>query len=120
MGARRGKGGALVPSLEASSVPFWHKTSSSLRMSISNRFPNNPSPPLISPATGWNEDDLPARRKGHRAKLIVARRLRQEKKMSLEWVAHRLHKGSWTSDPYLVNEQPPAHPQAQEAPPLCQ
>ena len=51
MGARRGKGGAPVSSLEASSVPFWHTSSYSLRMSISNRYLNNPCPLLSSPAT---------------------------------------------------------------------
>src|ERR1035441_9185121 len=36
VGAWRGKGGALVPSPEASSVPSWHKTPSLLPLSISN------------------------------------------------------------------------------------
>ena len=45
MGARRGKGGALVPLQKASSVPFWHKTPSLLRMSMSNRYFKNPSRP---------------------------------------------------------------------------
>ena len=38
---------------------------------------------------GWDEDDLGARRKGHRAKLLLARRLRQGATMSLKWIAQR-------------------------------
>src|ERR1039458_3455821 len=43
-GARRGKGGAPVSPRDASGVPFWHTTPSSLSMSISNRYPKMPSP----------------------------------------------------------------------------
>ena len=45
---------------------------------------------------GWDEDQLRARRKGHRAKVLLARRLRQETTMSLKWIAQRLQMGSWT------------------------
>ena len=33
--------------------------------------------------------------KGHRAKVRLARRLRQETSLSLKWIAQRLHIGSW-------------------------
>jgi hypothetical protein len=69
---------------------------------------------------GWREDELWARRKGHRAKVLLARRLRQETTMSLKWIAQRLHMGSWTYVSNLLNEQPQNHPQAQEMLPLCQ
>ena len=39
------------------------------------------------------EAELWARRKGHRAKVLLARRLRQETTMSLMWIAERLHLG---------------------------
>jgi REP element-mobilizing transposase RayT len=52
---------------------------------------------------GWDEDQLRARRKGHRAKVMLARRLRQETTMSLKWIAQRLQMGSWT---YVSNPQP--------------
>src|ERR1035441_8758149 len=63
---------------------------------------------------GWEEDDLGARRKGHRAKVMLARRLRQETTMSLKWIAQRLQMGSWTCVSNLLNEQPQTQPQAQE------
>ena len=40
--------------------------------------------------------------------------------MSLKWIAERLHMGSWTYVSNLLNEQPQAHPQAQEELRLCQ
>jgi REP element-mobilizing transposase RayT len=43
---------------------------------------------------GWTEDELRARRKGDPAKLAVARRLRRETTMSLQWVASRLCMGT--------------------------
>jgi len=36
---------------------------------------------------GWEETDLPVRRKGDSGKVRVARRLRQETTMSLKWIA---------------------------------
>jgi hypothetical protein len=69
---------------------------------------------------GWEEDDLGARRKGHRAKAMLARRLRQETTMSLKWIAQRLQMGSWTCVSNLLNEQPQTQPQAQEELLLCQ
>ena len=41
---------------------------------------------------GWDEDQLRAHRKGHRAKVLLARRLRQETTMSLQWLAQRLQR----------------------------
>jgi hypothetical protein len=38
---------------------------------------------------GWDEDQLRARRKGHRSKVMLARRLRQETTMSLKWIITR-------------------------------
>jgi hypothetical protein len=68
---------------------------------------------------GW-EEELRARRKGHRAKVLLARRLREETTMSLKWIAQRLHMGSWTYVSNLLNEHPATQPQAQEVLPLCQ
>jgi hypothetical protein len=58
---------------------------------------------------GWAEDALLARRKGHGAKVRLARRLRQETTMSLKWIAQRLHMGSWTYVSNLLNEPPQTH-----------
>jgi hypothetical protein len=69
---------------------------------------------------GWDEDQLRARRKGHRAKVILARRLRQETTMSLKWIAQRLQMGSWTYVSNLLNEPPQTQPQGQEMMLLCQ
>ncbi len=69
---------------------------------------------------GWAEDELGGRRKGHRAKVMLARRLRQETTMSLKWIAQRLQMGSWTYVSNLSNEPPSLHPQAQEVLRLCQ
>ena len=54
---------------------------------------------------GWPETDLRARPKGHRGKVPVARRLRQETTMSLKWIAARLQMGSWTYVSNLLNEK---------------
>src|ERR1039457_4461652 len=43
---------------------------------------------------GWDEDQLRALRKGHRSKVMLARRLRQETTMSLNWIAARLQMGT--------------------------
>ena len=69
---------------------------------------------------GWDEDQLRARRKGHRSKVMLACRLRQETTMSLKWVAGRLQMGTWTYVSNLLNEPPETQPQAQEVVPLCQ
>ena len=69
---------------------------------------------------GWDEDQLRARRKGHRSKVMRARRLRQETTMNLKWIAARLQRGTWTYVSNLLNEPPETQPQAQELLPLCQ
>jgi hypothetical protein len=69
---------------------------------------------------GWDEVQLRARPKGHRSKVMLARRLRQETTMSLKWIAGRLQMGTWTYVSNLLNEPPETHPQAQEVLPLCQ
>jgi len=69
---------------------------------------------------GWAEEELRARRKGHRAKVRLARRLRQETTMSLKWIAQRLHMGSWTCVSNLLNEQSQTAPQGREVLALCQ
>ena len=69
---------------------------------------------------GWDEDQLRARRKGHRSKVRLARRLRQETTMSLKWIAHRLQMGTWTYVSNLLNAPQETQPQAQQVLPLCQ
>ena len=69
---------------------------------------------------GWREEELCAHRKGHRAKVLLARRLRQETTMSLKWIAERLQMGTWTYVSNLLNEPPETQPQAQEVLSLCQ
>jgi hypothetical protein len=69
---------------------------------------------------GWDEDQLRARPKGHRSKVMLARRLRQETTMSLKWIAGRLQMGTWTYVSNLLNEPPETQPQAQELLPRCQ
>ena len=69
---------------------------------------------------GWDEDQLRARPKGHRSKVMLARRLRQETTMSLKWIAVRLQMGTWTYVSNLLNEPTETQPQAQEVLPLCQ
>ena len=69
---------------------------------------------------GWDEDQLRARRKGHRAKVLLARRLRQETTMSLKWIAQRLQMGSWICVSNRLNEAPQTLPLAQEVLPLRQ
>jgi len=44
----------------------------------------------------WKEADLKKRRKGDPGKVKLAMRLRRESIMTLKWIAHRLHMGSWT------------------------
>jgi hypothetical protein len=45
---------------------------------------------------GWKEADLVQHRKGDPEKVEMAYRLRKETIMSLNWIAQRLHMGSWT------------------------
>ena len=47
----------------------------------------------------WDEDQLQVRPKGHRSKVRLAHRLRQETTMRLTWIAERLQMGSWTYVP---------------------
>jgi REP element-mobilizing transposase RayT len=54
---------------------------------------------------GWKEQDLPALPKGHKGKVALARRLRQETTMSLKWIAQRLHMGRWTYVSNLLREK---------------
>jgi hypothetical protein len=63
---------------------------------------------------------LRVRRKGHRSKVKLARRLRQETTMSLKWIAARLQMGSWTYVSNLLNEPSETQPQAQDVLPLYQ
>ncbi|HZM03303.1 MAG TPA: transposase [Candidatus Saccharimonadales bacterium] len=54
---------------------------------------------------GWKEENLPLLPKGHKSKVALARRLRQETTMSLKWIAQRLHMGSWTYVSNLLREK---------------
>ncbi len=69
---------------------------------------------------GWDENDLEGRRKGHRVKVMLARRLCQEATMSLKWIAQRLQMGSWTYVSNLLNQPPQTQPQAQKESLVCQ
>ena len=68
----------------------------------------------------WDEGQLRTRRKGHRAKVMLACRLRQETTTSLKWIAQRLQMGSWTYVSNLLNEPKHTQPQAQKELLLCQ
>jgi hypothetical protein len=46
---------------------------------------------------GWDEDRLGRERKGHPVKVELARRLRRETTMTLQWIAENLHMGTWTN-----------------------
>jgi hypothetical protein len=54
---------------------------------------------------GRREADLPGMRKGDKAKVLLAGRLRRETAMSLKWIARRLHMGSWTYVSNLLHEK---------------
>ena len=56
---------------------------------------------------GWEKGDLQRRRKGHKGKVAMARRLRKETTMSLKWIAQRLQMGSWTYVSNLLREKAP-------------
>ena len=45
---------------------------------------------------GWTEADLGRKRKGDLVKVRIATRLRKETAVTLKWIAHRLHMGTWT------------------------
>ena len=45
---------------------------------------------------GWDADRLRDERKGHPTKVKLARRLRRETTMTLQWIAESLCMGSWT------------------------
>ena len=70
---------------------------------------------------GWLPEELPRRPKGDKGKVTVARRLRHETTMSLNWIARRLHMGTWTYVSNLLHQEP-SQPinQAQDLLPLCQ
>ena len=53
----------------------------------------------------WAEADLSLRPKGDRAKVAMARRLRNESTRTLKWIAHRLHMGSWTYVSNLLGKE---------------
>ena len=69
---------------------------------------------------GLDENDLEGRRKGHRVKVMLACRLRQETTRSLKWIAQRLQRGSWTYASNLLNHPPQMQPQAQKELLVCQ
>jgi hypothetical protein len=45
---------------------------------------------------GWSERHLEEHRKGDLRKVRIARRLRAETTMTLQWIADRLKMGAWT------------------------
>ncbi len=57
-------------------------------------------------ALGWTEKELATRRKGDKAKVKLARRLRAGTTMTLRWTADRLHMGSWICVSNLLHEKP--------------
>ena len=63
---------------------------------------------------GWDEDQLRARPKGHRSKVMLARRLRQETTMSLKCIPERLQMGTWTCVSNLLNKPAETQPNEQE------
>jgi REP element-mobilizing transposase RayT len=54
---------------------------------------------------GWTEDDLGMRKKGDRAKLELAVKLRTETTMTLQWIAARLQMGTGASLSNLLSVQ---------------
>jgi hypothetical protein len=54
---------------------------------------------------GWTEDDLGMRKKGDRAKLELAVKLRTETTMRLQWIAARLQMGTGASLSNLLSVQ---------------
>ena len=45
---------------------------------------------------GWQASDLAFRRKGDPAKVVLARQVREQTALSLQWIAERLQMGSWS------------------------
>jgi hypothetical protein len=45
---------------------------------------------------GWDETRLQSERKGHPMKVKLARKLRRETTMTLQWIAENLCMGTWT------------------------
>jgi hypothetical protein len=45
---------------------------------------------------GWTKAELKRQRKGDEAKVALARRLREERAVSLRWIAEDLYMGTWT------------------------
>jgi hypothetical protein len=45
---------------------------------------------------GWSKAELKRRRKGDKAKVALARRLREQTAVSLRWIAENLYMGTWT------------------------
>jgi Zn-dependent peptidase ImmA (M78 family) len=68
---------------------------------------------------GWPEEELRGRPKGHRGKVLLARRLRRETTVSSKWIAVRLHMGSWTYVSNLLKAKQ-NNQAAQGLLPLCQ
>ena len=56
-------------------------------------------------ALGWTEKELSARRKGDKGKVKLARQLRAETTMTLDWIARRLQMGRWTHVSNLLPEK---------------
>jgi putative transposase len=56
-------------------------------------------------ALGWTEKELSQRRKGDIGKVKLARQLRRETTMTLDWIARRLQMGSWTYVSNLLREK---------------
>ncbi|MGI9115266.1 MAG: hypothetical protein ACR2FX_09595 [Chthoniobacterales bacterium] len=54
---------------------------------------------------GWSESDLQHRRKSNGGKVALARELRNNTSVSLEWIARRLEMGSWTNVSNLLRGQ---------------
>jgi hypothetical protein len=45
---------------------------------------------------GWTKAELKRQRKGDEAKVALARRLPEERAVSLRWIAENLYIGTWT------------------------
>jgi hypothetical protein len=125
---RGGRAGNSPPPLDPWPVPISNPRSAPRRAGRTNlrsddlRWWRSP-PPCRSQELGrlgWDENDLEGRRKGHRVKVMLARRLRQETTMSLKWIAQRLQMGSWTYVSNLLNQPPQTQPQAQKELLVCQ
>ena len=54
---------------------------------------------------GWTEKELSQRLKGDKGKVELARQLRAETTMTLDWIARRLQMGRWTYVSNLLREK---------------